>query len=78
MVRGRVRYISSSSLSYISWADTLNSIYKSPLTPPFNPASPFPWSLRRLPVSIPAGIFTVIFLFSLTWPVPLHLVHFFS
>ena len=54
---------------------TLNSIYKSPLGPPFTPAEPFPDNLSLVPVSTPAGILISSSFVTLTLPSPLQLVH---
>jgi len=48
---------------------------RSPLGAPISPASPYPSSLRRIPVSMPAGIRTVTFRFTWVIPAPLQVPH---
>lgn len=53
----------------------MNSIYKSPGSPPLTPASPLPAILSLLPVSTPLGIVTVRVFSLFTLPLPLQSVH---
>ena len=50
-------------------------IYKSPGVPPLSPCSPCPLKGITFPVSTPAGILTLIVLFFLILPFPLHSLH---
>ena len=54
----------SSSLLKKGWSFTNISTYKSPLGPPFIPASPSDLTLSLVPLSTPGGILTSTFLFS--------------
>src|SRR3712207_9201290 len=67
-------YISKPLLSNTLCEATLMFIYKSPLGPPFFPGSPCPLKGNTFPVSTPAGILTLIFLFFLTVPLPWQVV----
>ena len=58
---GTVEYIFISCLSKTGSLDILTSTRMSPLSPPLIPGSPFPASLTLCPLSIPAGMLTLIF-----------------
>ena len=68
--------MSEPSLTKNSCSSTINSIYKSPFGPPFAPGCPLPLSLCLSPVFTPDGILIVIFLVFVSFPLPLHSLHF--
>src|SRR5438132_10795412 len=72
---GTSQITSVSSRMKIGCSCTWTTTYRSPGGPPLSPVSPSPVSLRRVPVSTPAGTFTERTLSFSTLPAPLHEGH---